>query len=155
MRDGPAQSIQTPRQDDIEFAPTRDRQPGLAQFALPRAGPDLFDLRDDGPAALERVFAHGADLQRQRLLVKRRNAGIKAHAKGVAKNLVRGRLRESLFFEHSRSLARAGRILMVVASIYSSTASTPKDSLPTHRPAVRAAGGSRTHWRPSAHTTGC
>ena len=89
----------------------------VAQLALRRAGADLFDLRDDGPAALGGVFAHGADLQRQCLLIVRGNAGVKADPKGVAKNLPGCRLRKSLFCGHFRSVAESGRKLMIVAGL--------------------------------------
>ena len=49
--DGAAPAIQTPHQDDIDFAPTGGREQSFAQFALRRAGADLFDLDGDGPAA--------------------------------------------------------------------------------------------------------
>jgi hypothetical protein len=76
IRDGPAPSVQAPHQDDIDFAPTSDREQSLAQFALRRAGAYLFDLRSDGPAALSGVLAHGADLQWQCLLVMSGNASV-------------------------------------------------------------------------------
>ena len=78
IRHGPAPAIQAPHQHDIDFAAARSSEQLFAQFALRRAGADLFDLHDDGPASLGGVFAHGADLQRQRLLIVRGNAGIKA-----------------------------------------------------------------------------
>ena len=45
------------------------------------------------------------------------NAGRQANPKGVAKNLAELRLRESLFSGHFRSVARAGRKLMIVAGL--------------------------------------
>ena len=63
VRDGAAPAIQTPYQDDIDFATTCGSDQSCAQLALRSAGADLFDLRDDAPAALGGVFAHGADLQ--------------------------------------------------------------------------------------------
>jgi hypothetical protein len=71
---------------------------------LCRAGADLFDLRDDGPTALGCVFAHGTDLQRQRLLIVGGDAGVEAHPEGVAKNPVRWRFGKSLFSGHFRSV---------------------------------------------------
>ena len=76
VRYGPAPSVQAPHQDDIDFAPTCDREQSLTQFALRRAGAYLFDLRSDGPAALSGVLAHGADLQWQCLLVMSGNASV-------------------------------------------------------------------------------
>ena len=98
IRDGPAPAIQTPHQHDIDFAPSCGSEQSCAQLALRRAGADLFDLRDDGPAALGGVFAHGADLQRQRLLIVRGNASVKADPKGVAKNPAGCRLSETACF---------------------------------------------------------
>ena len=94
IRDGPAPAIQTPHQHDIDFAPSCGSEQCFAQLALRRAGADLFDLRDDGPAALGCVFAQGADLQRQCLLIVRGNASVQADPKGVAKNLAGLRLRK-------------------------------------------------------------
>ena len=105
IRDGPAPAIQTPNQYDIDFAPSCGSDQSCAQFALRRARADLFDLRDDAPTALGCVFAHGADLQRQRLLVVGGNAGIKANAEGVAKNPARLHFWKSLFSGHFRSVA--------------------------------------------------
>ncbi len=85
---GPAPAIQTPNQDDIDFAPSCRGDQSCASFPVRRAGADLFHLREDGPTALGCVFAHGADLQRKRLLVVGGNAGVEAHPKGVAKNPV-------------------------------------------------------------------
>jgi hypothetical protein len=117
VRDGPAPAIQTPHQDDIDFAPACGSDQSGAQLALRSAGADLFDLRDDAPAALGGVFAHGADLQGQCLLVVCGNASIKADAAGVAKNPVGMRLRKSLFSGHFRSVAADDRNLMIVAGL--------------------------------------
>ena len=56
-------------------------------FPLRRTGADLFDLRDDDPTALGCVFAHSTDLQRQRPLIVRGNAGVEAHPKGGIVNV--------------------------------------------------------------------
>ena len=74
--DGPAPAIQAPHEYDVDFAPAGGSDQPYAQLALGRARSNLFDLRGDGPAALGRVFAHGADLQWQCLLVVRGNAGV-------------------------------------------------------------------------------
>src|SRR5208283_2262996 len=94
------------------------------------------------------VFTHGADLQGKRLLIVRRNASVKAHPKGVAKNPVRWRFGKSLFSGHFRSVRltkgglarsypfRPSRIYPITrrqelraapVSRGSSKASTPKD----------------------------
>ncbi len=109
--DGPAPAIQTPHQDDIDFAPTCGSDQSCSQLALRSAGADLLDLRNDFPAALERVLAHGANLQRQRLLVVCGNASVQANPKGVAKTPAGVCLWGSLFFGHSRSVATPGRKL--------------------------------------------
>src|ERR1700684_478953 len=92
IRDGPAPALQAPHQDHIDFASSCSSDQSGASFPLRRAGADLLHLRDDGPTALGCVFTHGADLQGKRLLIVRRNASVKAHSKGVAKNLAGSRL---------------------------------------------------------------
>src|SRR6202795_4133439 len=94
VRDGPAPAIQTPHHHDIDFTPSCSSEQRFAQLALGRARADLFDLRDDSPAALGCIFAEGADLQRQRLLIVRGDASVQANPKGVAKNPAGLRLRE-------------------------------------------------------------
>ena len=105
IRHRPAPAIQAPNQNHIDFTAACGSDQGCASFPLRRAGADLFYLRDDGPSALGCVFAHGADLQGKCLLIVGGNASVKAHPKGVAKNLVGERLQKSLFFGHFRSVA--------------------------------------------------
>ena len=114
---GSAPAIQAPHQHDIDFAPSCRGDQGCASFPLCRAGADLFDLRDDGPTALGCVFAHGTDLQRQRLLIVGGNAGVEAHPKGVAKNLAGNRLLKLAFCGHFRRVAESGQKLMNMAGL--------------------------------------
>jgi hypothetical protein len=55
----------------IDLAPPGCGKELFAEFALCRAGTNLFDLSHDVPATLRRVLPYGANLQRQRLLVVR------------------------------------------------------------------------------------
>ena len=66
-------------------------------------------------AALGCVFAQGANLQRQCLLIVCGNAGVQSDPKGVAKNLPGSRLRKLAFCGHFRRVAEHGRNLMIVA----------------------------------------
>ena len=70
----PAPSVQSPDQHHIDLAPTRGCKQILAEFALCRARPDLFDLNRDRLAAFGRILPHGAYPQRQSLLVVRGHA---------------------------------------------------------------------------------
>ena len=88
-------------------------------FAVSSAGSDFLDLRDDGPATLGGVLAHGANLQWQCLLVVSGNTGIKTNPKGVAKNLAGFRSGKSLFWGHFRRVAERGRNLMIMARLSS------------------------------------
>ena len=117
--DGPPPAIQTPHHHNIDFTPSRSSEQSFAQLALGRTRADLFDLDDDHPAALDCVFAQGADLQRQCLLIVRGNAGVQANPKGVAKNLAGLRLRKGLFSGHFRSVEKGGRKLMIMARLSS------------------------------------
>jgi hypothetical protein len=94
--DGPAPLIQAPYHHNIDFTAARGSEQCFAQLSL-GAGADLSNLPDETPAAPGCVFAHGSDLQRQRLLVVAGNAGVEACPLGVAKNLARLDLRKSLF----------------------------------------------------------
>jgi len=113
--DGPAPAIQAPHQHDIDFTAASSSDQSFALLALGRAGADLFDLRDDGPVSFGRVFAHGADLQRQRLLIMGGNAGIQSDPKGVAKNLPGNRGQKLAICGHFRRVAESGQKLMIMA----------------------------------------
>ena len=115
--DGAAPAIQTPHEHDIDFAAASGSDQCFALLALGSTGADLFSLRDDGPVSFGCVFAHGADLQRQRLLIVCGNAGIQSDPNGVAKNLRGNRLRKLAFCGHFRRVAESGRKLMIVASL--------------------------------------
>jgi len=79
-----APTIQPPNQHDIDFAAARGGQQFFAEFTLGRAGTNLSDLDYDGPTARPGILAHGADLQRKRLLIVRGHAGVEAGAKHFA-----------------------------------------------------------------------
>jgi hypothetical protein len=49
----------------------------FCEFSLGRPGADLTDVRGDGPVAPSGIFAHGATLHGQRLLIVCGNAGIR------------------------------------------------------------------------------
>jgi hypothetical protein len=117
VRDGPAPAVQAPHQHDIDFTPSCSGNQCFAPFALRRAGANLFDLGNDSPSALGCVFAHGADLQRQCLLVMRGNASVQSDPQRVAKNLPGSRRRENLFCGHFRRVAEGGQKLMIVAGL--------------------------------------
>ena len=76
QRSSPA--VQTPDEHDIDLAPSRCFHQLLPQFAFGSAGADFLHLQDDGPAARGGVLAHGAHLQRKRLLILCGDAGIQA-----------------------------------------------------------------------------
>ena len=87
IRHGTALAVQAPHQHDIDFTSSCGSDQDIAPLALRRAGADFFDLRDDSPVALGRELAHGANLQRQCLLIVGGNASVQANPKGVAKTL--------------------------------------------------------------------
>ena len=115
IRHRPAPAIQSPHQHDIDLAAASGIQQLFPQFPLRSAGTDLLHLQRDGPAPPGGVLAHGADLQREGLLVEGGNAGVEANAKhfrmfpSLAKNPGRLCLLRGLFGGHFRVSLPHGR----------------------------------------------
>lgn len=106
IRHRPPPTIQSPHQYDVDFASARRVQQLFPQFPLRSAGTDLLHLYGDGPAPPGGIFAQGADLQGDGVLVERGNAGVEANAKhfrmfpSLAKNPFRLCLLRSPFGGH-------------------------------------------------------
>jgi hypothetical protein len=86
---GASPAIQPPDQDQVKFSASGRSEQLFPFGTLADARADILHLQDDAPSATPGMVPHGRELQGQRLLVVRRDAGIKADARGrtpLAKN---------------------------------------------------------------------
>src|SRR5512135_2330928 len=80
----PAPPIQMPDHDHVDLATPRGLQQAVRPRPLPRARADVLDTPRGVPATVPEISGHRLDLQAERLLVVRRDAGVQRGAHGQA-----------------------------------------------------------------------